>query len=80
MFLHTLISHNAIAYQQDCNSREWTFQYYLRNARDRLLEIASQGPLEILNLDEIDIEAHSAKEDWKITQDALAKAVGGLLP
>ena len=42
-FLGTLISHNAIAYQQDRISREWSFQYYLSNARERLLNIARQG-------------------------------------
>ena len=74
-FLHILISHNAIAYQQDQNSREWTFYYYLKNARDRLLSIARQSPLELLDISEIEVAASSAKEDWTIAQDALSKAV-----
>jgi hypothetical protein len=75
-FLGNLISHNAIAYQQDRNSREWTFQYYLDNARQRLLAIARGASSSILHVNEIDVQAHSAKEDWTIAQDALAKAVG----
>jgi hypothetical protein len=75
VFLRTLISTNAIAFPQDLQSREWTFPYYLKNARNRLLDIARQGPFEMLKLDDIEIEARSAKEDWAITHDALSKAV-----
>ncbi len=75
VFLRTLISTNAIAFQQDRRSREWTFPYYLKNARNRLLDIARQGPLDMLNVDDIEIEARSAKEDWTITHEALSKAV-----
>jgi hypothetical protein len=74
-FLKTLISTNAIAFQQDRVSREWTFPYYLKNAQNRLLDIARQGPFEMLNLNDIDIQAQSAKEDWTISHDALSKAV-----
>jgi hypothetical protein len=74
-FLGTLISHNAIAYQQDRASREWTFQYYLNNARERLLAMARQASLAIVTLEEINIEARSAKEDWSIAQRALSNAV-----
>jgi hypothetical protein len=74
-FLSTLISHNAIAFPQDLLSREWTFPYYLKNARNRLLEIARQAPVEILNVEDVEIAARSAKEDWTITHDALSKAV-----
>lgn len=74
-FLGTLISHNAIAYQQDRSSREWTFPYYLNNARERLLDLARESPLGLLDVSEIDIEARSAKEDWTIAQNALSKAV-----
>ncbi len=73
-FLGTLISHNTIAYQQDRVSREWTFQYYLINARQRLLTIARES-VNIISVVDVEIEAHSAKEDWSIAQDALAKAV-----
>src|SRR5262249_43950534 len=56
-FLATLISTNAIAFQQDQRSREWTFPYYLKNARSRLLDIARQGSFEMLNLNDVEIEA-----------------------
>ncbi len=75
-FLAALISHNAIAYQQDRNSREWTFQYYLTNARERLLAIAARRALPILDVNEVNLEASSAKEDWEIAQRALSRAVG----
>jgi hypothetical protein len=74
-FLKTLISTNAIAFQQDRGSREWSFPYYLKNARNRLLDIARQGPFEMLNVNDIDIPARSAKEDWTIAHEALSKAV-----
>jgi hypothetical protein len=75
IFLGTLISDNTIAYRQDIISREWTFQYYLENARSRLLGIARRGTFDILDLKDIEIEARSAKEDWMIAHDALSKAV-----
>jgi hypothetical protein len=74
-FLKALISTNAIAFQQDRVSREWAFPYYLKNARNRLLDIVRQGPFEMLNLNDIDIPARSAKEDWTIAHEALSKAV-----
>jgi hypothetical protein len=74
-FLGALISHNAIAYQQDRGSREWTFQYYLNNARNRLLDIARQASPAILDVSEVDVEAESAKKDWTIAHNALAKAI-----
>ena len=75
VFLQTLISQNAIAFQQDLRSREWTFPYYLNNARNRLMDIARQTSFEILTLEDIDIEARSAKEDWTIAHEAFSKAV-----
>ena len=73
-FLANLVSHNSIGYPQDRNAREWTFQYYLGDARQRLLSVASRPPT-IIAVDDIETEAHSAKEDWSIAQRALAKAV-----
>jgi hypothetical protein len=35
-FLEAIIQNNAIGYIQDYGSREWTFNYYTRNARDAL--------------------------------------------
>ena len=39
-FLEHVIEDNAISYPQDKNSREWTFNYYTRNARFSLNELA----------------------------------------
>jgi hypothetical protein len=39
-FLEKVIEDNAISYPQDKNSREWTFNYYTRNARSSLQELA----------------------------------------
>lgn len=74
-FLGKVISHNAITYQQDRSAREWTFQYYLNNARNRLLTLAQQSSLQVLDVNDIDVEASTAKEDWTIAQRALSKAI-----
>jgi hypothetical protein len=73
IFLATLISHNAIAYPQDRTAREWTFQYYLSNARFRLTELASKPP-NLIEFTDIDTPAGSAKDDWLIAQAALEKS------
>lgn len=39
-FLEKVIEDNAISYPQDKNSREWTFNYYTRNARASLQQLA----------------------------------------
>src|SRR5258708_6686311 len=39
-FLERVIEDNSISYPQDKNSREWTFNYYTRNARSSLQELA----------------------------------------
>lgn len=43
-FLARLLTDNAIAYPQDRNSREWTFNYYMNNARGCLVELSAQWP------------------------------------
>jgi hypothetical protein len=77
-FLGALISHNAIGYPQDRSAREWTFQYYLDNARHRLVGIARKHPA-ILEFSDIEAAAaaDSAKQDWSIAHRALEKAVLG---
>jgi hypothetical protein len=39
-FLEKIIEDNAISYPQDKHSREWTFNYYTRNARSSLQQLA----------------------------------------
>ena len=74
-FLQSLIAHNAILYQTDFNTREWSFWYYLDNATARLRDIAELSDLDILPRDVIDREAKSAKDEWTNAQDALTIAI-----
>jgi hypothetical protein len=39
-FLERMLVDNAITYPQDRVTREWTFNYYLRSARDSLFVLA----------------------------------------
>jgi hypothetical protein len=75
-FLGALISNNSIGYPQDRNAREWTFTYYLSDARFRLQSLATR-PSAIIDLSDVEKEARSAKEDWEIAQRALEKAIHG---
>lgn len=44
IFLEKLIEDNMISYPQDKTSREWTFNYYTRNARHSLQNLATFWP------------------------------------
>lgn len=39
-FLGKMLTDNAINYPQDRSAREWTFNYYMNNARGGLLDLA----------------------------------------
>jgi len=41
-FLGNLILHNMVAYPQDRSTREWTFLYYVNNARYRLQALSKE--------------------------------------
>lgn len=41
-FLAQLLTNNAINYPQDRAAREWTFNYYMTNAKNALLELSSK--------------------------------------
>ena len=43
-FLEKMLADNAITYPQDRASREWTFNYYVNNAKDNLLTLAKYWP------------------------------------
>jgi hypothetical protein len=43
-FLAKMLKHNAIAYAQDRDSREWTFNYYMNAAKDSLLVLDRAWP------------------------------------
>lgn len=73
-FLGNLISNNSIGYSQDRGAREWTFQYYLKDARLRLQTLAGQPP-DIVESSEVYEPAGTAKEDWEIAQRVLEKAI-----
>ena len=62
-FLQSLIAHNAILYQTDFNTREWTFRYYLENAIYRLRQLSERSALLPLFMDRLDITATYTKED-----------------
>jgi hypothetical protein len=73
-FLGNLISNNSIGYSQDRGAREWTFQYYLTDARLRLQALAGQPP-DIFEPSEMYEPAGTAKEDWEISQNVLETAI-----
>ena len=71
-FLEKMVEDNAIAYLQDKNSREWTFNYYTRNARYFLQTLAQFWPQQV--------PAYQGKkrdpmERWTYCQDLLDQAV-----
>lgn len=79
-FLGNLILHNMVAYPQDRNTRDWTFMYYVNNARYRMETISNIRP-HILTaaLAGTDLEvAHNAKDYWTFYQNALEIAVRNL--
>jgi hypothetical protein len=41
-FLARMLTDNAINYPQDRSAREWTFNYYMNNAKDGLLDLAKR--------------------------------------
>ena len=43
-FLQRLLRHNAITYMDDWNNRNWSFLYYIENARGRLRQLAGIWP------------------------------------
>ncbi len=43
-FLEKLVRDNAIGYLDDWKSKDWSFMYYLNNARSRLKELTETSP------------------------------------
>jgi len=77
-FLKSLITDNAVVYQTDKNSREWSFRYYINNSRYRLLDIANDLMPSILPIEALLREADSEKREWEIAHEALVIAVENL--
>ncbi|WP_158811406.1 hypothetical protein [Beijerinckia sp. L45] len=69
-FLQSLIAHNAVLYQTDFSTREWTFQYYLDNALLRLDRIEKHLPPDGRS-SEFRLTPKSAKDTWVFAQDSL---------
>lgn len=73
-FLEQMIEDNAIAYFQDKKSREWTFNYYTRNAKSALQRLAFKWPdaaNAYIN------RARTPTERWDYCQELFEKAVEG---
>jgi hypothetical protein len=73
-FLGGLVLHNTVAYQQDRNARNWTFNYYVNNARYRLQGIAGKR-LNILPSNRAQKGNRDPKDHWTYYHDALNIAV-----
>jgi hypothetical protein len=73
-FLERLIEDNAIAYLQDKASKEWTFNYYTRNARSSLQILNQYWPDEVPPYGG---QKRGATERWDYCQQLLEAAVTG---
>jgi len=75
-FLGGLILHNMVAYPQDRNARDWSFLYYVNNARYRL-ESISKSYKQVLPHKFVSetVGFESPKDCWSYYQDALEVAV-----
>jgi hypothetical protein len=78
-FLADLILHNTINYPQDRKAREWTFTYYVNNARYRLKAISDDFP-ELLEpgLIAARISDLPSKDAWSYLHNAAVTAVRNL--
>lgn len=78
-FLGNLILHNMVAYPQDRSTREWTFIYYVNNARYRLLAL-SEEHRDMLPASFVDggNEIESAKDFWSFHHAASEVAIRNL--
>jgi hypothetical protein len=70
-FLIRVIEDNAISYVQDKNSREWTFNYYTKNARSSLTLMSNYWS-EVPNYDG---KKRSPRERWDYCQELLDTAI-----
>lgn len=68
VFLRTLIEDNAIGYVQDKNTREWTFNFYTRNARYALEHL---NKLREDIVPKYELGTRTAKERWIYCQNLL---------
>lgn len=73
-FLENIIEDNAISYLQDKRSREWTFNYYTRNARAALENLHRFWPEQVPAYEG---RKRTAVEHWEYCQEVLQTAVAG---
>jgi hypothetical protein len=73
-FLEKLIEDNSIAYVQDKTAREWTFNYYTRNARSSLQVLATYWPESVPAYEG---KKRGPAERWEYCQKLFAEAVAG---
>jgi hypothetical protein len=73
-FLARLIEDNSISYPQDKTAREWTFNYYTRNARSSLQILNQFWPDEVPAYEG---KKRTATERWDYCQQLLDQAITG---
>lgn len=74
VFLERVIEDNAISYPQDKASKEWTFNYYTRNARSSLENLHKYWPGEVPAYQG---RKRNAKARWDYCQQVLDESVTG---
>jgi hypothetical protein len=73
-FLKTMIEDNAIGYTQDKKYRNWTFDYYVRNAGYHLRELSRESP-DVLEEQRTKHKGKNPKTHWETFQSAFTLAV-----
>jgi hypothetical protein len=71
-FLEKIIEDNTISYSQDRKCKEWTFNYYTRNARSSLQVLARFWPDQVA---EYTGRKRTPTERWEYCQQLLENAV-----
>jgi hypothetical protein len=71
-FLTKVVEDNAISFASDRDSKEWTFNYYTRNARSSLQTLAQNWPEQV---PEYKHETRTPTERWEYCEQLLEMAV-----
>jgi hypothetical protein len=80
-FLGKILTDNAISYPQDRSAREWTFNYYLNNAKNSLLSIQRYRKRieKVLNVPKkVTKGSIVAERSWDRFQNAFEEAINCL--
>jgi hypothetical protein len=72
LFLANVIEDNSISYVQDKRNNEWTFNYYVDNARLRLTELRNNWKKVV---PEWEVEPRTPTERWDYAQTLLSTTV-----